>query len=269
METIAKMASILRPLRNVIAFVFVALSLCAVAVKVLPFLQPIGRHGKRQVRSVGESSNWVDIRVPKALFAWMYAYGTCAGLIAIILVDRDAVDVQALLCFEVQCVRRVLECVFLAQFGTSTMHVGGFLVGLLHYTLVPACFLLGRAGPGAAPVLSGALFVVASVAQYRAHAVLAGIKRRGGDGHYEFPRGAGFGVVACPHYAAEVAVYVSWLLLDWRCPARWALVAWVATNLAVVADSQHAWYRDTYPEEFQKRTSATRLGWQRLIPGVW
>ena len=267
-------------LRVGLACVFMLLALCAVAVKVVPCLRPIGLHGKRQARvcedGSGTLARWVDIRVPKALFAWMYVYGTCAGIVGVVVLAsaRDAVDLQAMMSFEVQCVRRVLECVFLAQFGTSTMHVGGLVVGLLHYTLVPACFLLGRAGHGSGPgiavhVLSGGLFVVASAAQCRAHVVLASIKRRGGDGHYEFPRGAGFGVVACPHYAAEVAVYMSWLLLDWRCPVRWALVVWVATNLAVVADSQHAWYRGAFPEEFQKRAKSTRFGWKRLIPGVW
>ena len=68
---------------------------------------------------------------------------------------------------------------------------------------------------------------------------------------YRIPRGGGFEWVSCPHYLAEILVYVGFavLLVEYSV-WPWLPVAWVFANLTLAAGLTHGWYLHkfkTYP----------------------
>jgi len=136
--------------------------------------------------------------------------------------------------------------------------------------------------------------------QYRHHLILANLRRRqhetslscGGDGgrssstttkaapcdDYRIPHGGWFMFVSCPHYFAEILIYLAFALLAelekydyWQqqqpsvgnatspTAARhhgnndhWYLLLWVATNLSVSSLESHAWYERHFHEEYKR-----------------
>jgi len=81
---------------------------------------------------------------------------------------------------------------------------------------------------------------------------------------YEVPRGSWFQRLCCPHYSAEILVYVSFLLLDPSSKALQTLLLWVTSNLAVTGRRQLLWYRTND----QLRGDVPR-DWCVLLPGVF
>lgn len=297
--------------KDVVTFLFCGMSICSLLVSTVPILQPIGIHGKRSgigSRITSDNNNSSNssnsyqllhkvhqlLQVPKSLFGWMYVYGTLAGAICLVMYCQhvNISCLQSLICFEVHCIRRLFECYYMADFGSSTMHVAGLVVGLVHYTLVPLCLLLGgvdsdnQFSPSIVrtmQLLSIVTYTAASALQFHTHAILLAIKQRGRlaknitaqstamrstTTQYEFPSGGGFEYVACPHYLAEILIYFSWIIpLPFPSSLmHWSMVVWVASNLAVVADSQYRWYAEHFPAQFKHKIDH---GWKRLFPKVW
>ena len=80
---------------------------------------------------------------------------------------------------------------------------------------------------------------------------------------YPLPEGNLFEYVCCPHYLAEIVIYASLCLLEPLSIPRYAMLAWVISNLAVVSNKQFAWYQDHYSEEVRKKKL------KRLIQFIW
>ncbi|GAB0497398.1 hypothetical protein MMPV_008730 [Pyropia vietnamensis] len=172
-----------------------------------------------------------------------------------------------------------------------TWWVGGPAVGTVSH--LPA-FGGTRWGGGwrlaspATAVVAVVVFVVASVVQHWAHRVLARLRRGSGGGgnggvvyRYGFPRGGAFEVVTCPHYTAEVVLYVAlavaaaaasgltgaspgvggwWADADgdiWVAAARVGCVGFVGVNLGITGRQTVRWY--------QLRGGKVRWA---LVPGV-
>ena len=75
-----------------------------------------------------------------------------------------------------------------------------------------------------------------------------------------------FQYVSCPHYFAELLIYISFMLMaGWSGggPSQGYAVAlhWVFANQALVAGHSHAWYKSKFEDYPPSR--------KRLIPGVW
>ena len=81
---------------------------------------------------------------------------------------------------------------------------------------------------------------------------------------YSFPVGLGFDSVACPHYTAEIVIYISFCMLSPSSLPLLSMLLWVVINLSVVADSQYLWYHANFPKEMSLKKE-----WKRLVPGVW
>ena len=295
---------------TMISTLFCLLSVCALLVSLVPTLQPIANHGKCTRENIKDNNilmQWCDIRVPKYLFGWMYVYGLVTGIACFVYFPQVASISQSqfaasnlpeLVLYEIHCLRRMLECLLMTHFGTSTMHIAGFLVGLVHYTLVPLCLVLNHGNtykktyPYSIFVLSLILYILGSIVQSHAHYVLFVIKRKDKSKHkhnqnqsrYAFPTGGGFEYIAAPHYAAEIVIYFSWFVCGGPSVAKGWMAFWVISNLSVVADAQYRWYRENFPEEFKSKTknnqkksssdngkvrSGGLLPWKRLIPGIW
>ena len=81
-----------------------------------------------------------------------------------------------------------------------------------------------------------------------------------------FPTGLGFDWVYCPHYTAEIVLYVSLALLLPRSGAVQAMLLFVAANLAVVADRNYAWYLQHFPRHAKDPRHKHR---RRLLPFLY
>jgi len=110
-------------------------------------------------------------------------------------------------------------------------------------------------------ILGLSLFVVASLVQNRAHARLASLTS------YQVPPGKLFQFVVCPHYTAEVVIYICFAVLaapqgSWVNGTMVAALIFVVSNLGVTAIGTRQWYL--------KHFNPAKIGVRaRLIPFIW
>lgn len=248
--------------------------------------------------------------VPKRWFTHMYIIGLCAGGIALYLVlskpqlyvsipwlgtivalSVKGKTVVVLLLFLLQCFRRWLECVYVSDFGSSRMHISGYLVGVAHYILVPLSTVLRSADSAIltqkvhmwdvllairpfTKSLSCIVYLLACAIQHDCHRLLASRKvnqpnpPQAGPKKYFLPSSAAFDWVCCPHYTCEMVVYTCLAHIDctW---SSWLQALWVMCNLSVVADENMQWYNAMFARELQQRQATRGRRWWRVLPFVY
>ena len=280
------------------------------------FLQSVALHGKMRTdtRRSGTSGvgrvcfgtmllDWNDVTVDKAYFTHFYIVGVmnvlwCGGFVCIrssVIRMREFVLWVMLL---VHVSRRWYECSFVHVWRDgSKMHVAGYVVGIVHYLLLPYAFFdLGSCRRNDAntnfigQVVCVVLFLFGQYQQYRHHNILARI-RSGSTGvschQHAIPRTGWFEYVSCPHYLAEILIYLALVLyakqsLDSYCPfntqffseMKWFDIAqgftqvkeeilfmWVVVNLSISSSNSHYWYKSKYDDYPSQRRA--------LIPFVF
>jgi 3-oxo-5-alpha-steroid 4-dehydrogenase len=230
--------------------------------------------------------------VPKRCFAHFYLVGI-VQLIACASVRTGSSPPWTVvwLLLGSHLVRRYGECLYVHKWTQqSRMHVAGYLLGIIHYLLLPLVFCTEGASTTANPnarstinseyVRSGSRFVgqvacvvlclYAQYQQHRHHCTLANLrissKSSISSAPYAIPTGGWFRLVSSPHYLAEILVYASLVLLASLLAdegssfassrqqhlRRWALLFWVVDNLTVSAISTHRWYLRRFPDEYAK-----------------
>jgi len=174
--------------------------------------------------------------------------------------------------------RRLLESLYITHYGSSRMHLGGYVAGLIHYMVVPislretSAYTANSRGSWASwnvavilfPCL---LFLLANFYQYEAHSILFRMKveqlKSKEPSNYQLPVESWFSITCVPHYTAEVVIYLCFALLSpLRCWSPKLLLLWVMMNLAVVARNQHSWYLQQYPSQVPRP-------WYKLFPFIW
>ncbi|XP_056270837.1 polyprenol reductase [Pseudoliparis swirei] len=157
--------------------------------------------------------------------------------------------------------RRLLECLLVSVYSDGVLHFMQYAFGVFYYVALGLTVLTAdRLGDGTGPLRSqlawfhgaGALlFLGASVMQHQATVQLAGL-RKGKTGAVEtlahvLPRGGWFELVSCPHYLAELLIYVGLSLavgglsLTW-----WLVVLYVLFNQGLAAQLCHDLYASKY-----------------------
>lgn len=166
-----------------------------------------------------------------------------------------------LLLLWVHSLRRLLECLFISVFSDGAMHLVQYVFGLGYYVVLGLTVLCSdRLGKGTGPLFSqlnwlhvagGALFILASLLQHQSMVLLARL-RTGKSGAVEtlahrVPEGGGFELVSCPHYFAELLIYVSLSLVFGGLSLTWWLVVlYVLFNQALAAQLCHDLYTSKY-----------------------
>nr|XP_015200966.1 PREDICTED: polyprenol reductase isoform X1 [Lepisosteus oculatus] len=176
--------------------------------------------------------------------------------------------VQVLLC--AHSLRRLLECLFVSVFSNGVIHLAQYGFGLGYYILLGLTVLCTNIhteheGSFKGGVLAQVrwnhfagvgLFVWASVHQHRCHVILANL-RKGRSGEvltlaHCVPHGDWFRLVSCPHYFAELLIYVSYCVaLGGGAPTWWLVVLYVFCCQALEAVLCHQFYLakfDSYPK---------------------
>ncbi|XP_044054693.1 polyprenol reductase [Siniperca chuatsi] len=157
--------------------------------------------------------------------------------------------------------RRLLECLFVSVFSDGAIHLVQYVFGVGYYVVLGLTVLCSdRLGKGTGSLLSqldwfhvagNALFIGASLMQHQSMVLLARL-RTGKSGTVEtlahrVPKGGWFELVSCPHYFAELLIYVSLSLvfgglsLTW-----WFVVLYVLFNQALAAQLCHDLYISKY-----------------------
>ncbi|XP_076009367.1 polyprenal reductase [Genypterus blacodes] len=161
--------------------------------------------------------------------------------------------------------RRLLECLLVSVFSDGVINLLQYGFGLGYYiALGLTVFCVDRLGEEKGPLLSQlqwfhvagvALFICASLLQHHSTVLLARL-RTGKSGRVEtlahrVPEGGCFDRVSCPHYLAELLVYVSLSLVFGGLSLTWWLVVlYVFFNQALAAQLCHEHYLskyETYP----------------------
>jgi len=292
--------------------VWLGLAAASWLVKLVPQLDFVSKHGKlNNAGSVQKSRDasaspapklthththaLAALTVPKHWFAHLYITGIATALITLILrhiydsshdggLATVTIDKVCLCLFILHCTRRLLECWHISNFGQSRMHMSGYLVGLLHYLLVPMSlsqvstrahanidehtqlmyFPLSLSLSQVSVIL---MFFTANYLQHKYHRILSSGTCKHASGRkekeYIFPTGGLFNHVCCPHYTCEICIYMCFFFLLPQKNA-FSLLLWVVSNLSVVAKVNLEWYKNTFPSEMEKQKN-----WKSCFPYVY
>ncbi|XP_016149750.1 polyprenol reductase-like [Sinocyclocheilus grahami] len=167
----------------------------------------------------------------------------------------------------VHSLRRLLECLFVSVFSNGVIHVVQYAFGLGYYVLLGLtvlCINPSLPQPGSLVnqltwhhVIGTLLFIWASLLQNRSLSLLVKM-RTDSSGKVEtlahkMPCGGWFELISCPHYLAELLIYVAMsVCCDCSSLTWWLVVLYALCNQALAAQLCHDYYRskfETYPTQ--------------------
>ncbi|XP_012677079.1 polyprenol reductase isoform X1 [Clupea harengus] len=164
----------------------------------------------------------------------------------------------------VHCLRRLQECLFVSVFSDGVMHIVQYAFGLSYYIFLGlTVFCVDISSPGEGSSLLSqlrwyhaagtGLFLWASWLQHHSLALLASLRTRNTGAvetlAHHMPHGCWFDLVSCPHYFAELLIYVSMALcLGGASVTWWLVVLYVLFNQALAAQLCHEFYQSKFEE---------------------
>ncbi|XP_058494757.1 polyprenol reductase [Solea solea] len=170
----------------------------------------------------------------------------------------------------IHSLRRLLECLCVSVFSNGSMNLVQYVFGLAYYIILGLTVLFsdhGVKGSGSLlpqmdwfHVAGFGLFAAASLLQHQSTVLLAKL-RMGKSGTvetlaYSIPKGGWFELVSCPHYFAELLIYMSLsLVLGGLSLTWWLVVLYVLFNQALAAQLCHDFYVSKY-ESYPKHRKA-------------
>ncbi|NP_001079436.1 polyprenol reductase [Xenopus laevis] len=165
--------------------------------------------------------------------------------------------------------RRLLECLFVSIFSNGVIHFVQYCFGLGYYiligfTILGYCPLDRRTAVSLDDllmqgnwyhILGLTLYVWASLHQYTCHCILADLRKSASGAiinlKHAVPTGDWFEKVSCPHYFAELLIYLSIAVVFGLLNTIWWLVVlYVLLSQALAAVLCHEFYHekfDSYP----------------------
>ena len=192
--------------------IFLVLAAVSIAVPFIPLLQDLLCHGKRQkVKEVSDDQGSATLKmipvkavllaVPKSFFTHMYIVGSivggyccfyaCSLFASSPTILAGSVAVQGTIMFEIHCLRRLFECIYITEYGTSSMDVSAYVVGIYHYLVTPTCIMCSllhtdtkMSGGEDQPyqiyvrLLSFSLYCIGNISQNQCHRILYQLKKR-------------------------------------------------------------------------------------------
>ncbi|KAK9381458.1 uncharacterized protein V2V93DRAFT_391157 [Kockiozyma suomiensis] len=155
----------------------------------------------------------------------------------------------------IQCARRWYECLYVEKMSNKArIRLGHYLVGHLFYLAVSCAILCDslqnsiNPSPNALSLSSCSvafvLYLTAARAQYSAHKQLASLKK-----YSPPPPTFLFKYLVCPHYTAEIVVYISIAVICDFSSATVAVIIWTIVNLGASAEQSRAFYVDKFGEK--------------------
>ncbi|RWS23674.1 polyprenol reductase-like protein [Leptotrombidium deliense] len=181
--------------------------------------------------------------------------------------------IMAMLLIIIQVTRRLSECIFLSVYSDAKMNVIHYIFGFSFYFGVGLSVLAeapGFTNSGLTDVLLGGnfitwnhvlglcLFVWSSSLQYESHTILAKLRKdnkgRVVTYRHSIPKGGWFNLISCPHYFAEILIYMSLcVVFGGRSVTWWMVCCFVLTNQVIVGLFNHHWYLQTFKDYPKQR----------------
>lgn len=304
----SSVSSVLCAISLAVAPIYLVLTATALASISLPLLRDLASHGKTRLSTVRRrrgKSPYLESVLRRAI---QYAVEGDAVLVSkrrfvhfylVGIVSTTALrahcngqqftslyDVVPTILLLAHLARRIYECMFIHSWGDGRMHIGGYILGVLHYTLIGFVFVETICGDqdsclptdSEPPAVLGMFFGAAlclygQVEQNFHHRILAKLRNSGSvretSSGYRIPRGRWFELVSCPHYFAEILVYAAFAIMlhirEYLCRRQWfgldsnesyaagirryqhlVLFVWVAVNLTISAHKCHQWYVEQF-----------------------
>lgn len=262
-----------------IAPAYLLLSLVAVASRMVSCLSILASHGKTHKRTW----DWWSKNVPKSYFGHFYFVGLVSATIFFSCVNGSSILspswIELLLLVHLS--RRLYECRYVHEFRPgSQMNLAGYLLGIGHYLVLPLVFV-GRSTQPDVDFLIITCILWNLWMQYEQHVhhrILAELRQSRSNSRPTYslpPNRRWFRWSWCPHYFAEILIYVSWAvlltqqktlsleqpmrlssMLPWchtllpfaAAQRHWFLFLWVSTNLTMSAMNNRDWYQSRYPK---------------------
>nr|XP_002129419.1 polyprenol reductase [Ciona intestinalis] len=163
-----------------------------------------------------------------------------------------------MLMLTVHSMKRLYECLFISVFSNKTkMGIIQYVWGNTYYillapTMISECLPLHKLPFGSFQVrhfMGIVVFLIASFYHHQSHIILADLRKKGSikkDAH-GIPQGGLFNLVSCPHYFAEVLVYISiTIILGAQCQTWFLVLLYNIFAHANMAMGAHTWYRNTF-----------------------
>ena len=221
-----------------LAPVYCGLTATALVSPHTPLLRFLSQHGKTRIISTKKKAPppslarvW-NVTVPKRWFTHFYVMGLFN---AVVVLRRRSIDVPSVLLL-LHLSRRLMECLLVHKWSTgSKMHLAGYLLGILHYLMLPWVFYSKRSSIQGSEMTGEAIgrppqqddiwvatIIILNVyfqfQQYRHHYILAQLRRNqettsNSSTSYQIPTEGWFRWITCPHYLAEIGIYGSFALL--------------------------------------------------------
>uniref|UniRef100_A0A6J0TIV0 Polyprenal reductase n=1 Tax=Pogona vitticeps TaxID=103695 RepID=A0A6J0TIV0_9SAUR len=158
--------------------------------------------------------------------------------------------------------RRLWECLYISVFSGGAIHIVQYCFGHCYYVLLGLTVMCQvptevREGKGSRLTISWyhilglLMFIWASVHQHRCHVILANLRKtKSGkvvNMDHRIPFGDWFEMVSCPHYFAELLIYISMAVtFGLKNFSWWLVVMYVFFNQAVSAVLCHEYYQSNF-----------------------
>ena len=178
--------------------------------------------------------------------------------------------ILVMILFNVQCWRRLYECVYINVDTGSKMNILHYIVGFAHYFCAGLGYISESPGFATYPEDSQGqlkwvhiepnpkkispiqfcamiVFFIAWRRQFQAHKIFAELKHRSHVNHHSIPHGNWFHYVSCPHYFSEILIYLSLAtILGTTHSTGWLVFGWVFINQIIAGLMSHWWYQKTF-----------------------
>lgn len=227
--------------------------------RTVPELKIFLLYGKTQMDSNDSTFDlqiiqWFSkLYVPKRYFVHFYIVSLClsSSLLACCYFIDSPISGNGFaftVMIAIQGLRRTIECIFLEKsHKDAVIHISHYAVGILFYVIVNiiaylSLYCFSSETSNLYLFLSYAIFTFGSVLQSSFHYHLSTLVK------YTLPSFSLFRYVACPHYFAEIIIYLSLLPVTPRELQRTMLLLllWVAVNLSASAEQTLQFYQKKF-----------------------
>jgi len=233
-------------------------------------LDEVTSYGKFQ-KSIPFYSSVLYPASARSSWIFFYQFGLCWNSVLLLVlwwmklvyhIDGNFTSVWVInIMFEFQLARRLYESLFVTKFSQNNLHIVNLLAGISIYLFAPASFMVEILGKSSL-IQSASVFKIASIislillasyCQSECHKILARLRsaqRATPSRHttyYAIPHGNLFEYVSCPHYFAEIVIYLCFVLLsEGASLAIWMIFGFVTLNLTHSAIRTHSWYKKKF-----------------------
>jgi 3-oxo-5-alpha-steroid 4-dehydrogenase 3 len=241
---------------------YLALSLITWISPMIGILRSMSSHGKsrhKESATIPVNNNSLlrlinQLEVPKHWFLHFYIVGIASTLL-VASYHSASLRFEIFLPLLLQVSRRCYECLYVhAWRSASRMHITGYALGMLHYSLLPFNFV-GTNPDGSIMtwrILGILMCLYGQYEQDAHHRIMAKLRLESEDRQgYILPRGRWFDRIGSPQYLAEIIVYSGFFMMLQRKSAA-SLLLWVSSNQIIGALSSHEWYLQHF-DDYKKQ----------------